>query len=85
MGLFDMLGIGGTAAERSSRSIAKLQKKVIEKFGPPENRQGAVEELGQLRTEAAIDALLMRFTIRIDPGITDAANRPRNLRRYCVD
>jgi hypothetical protein len=79
MGLFDMLGIGGTAAEREARSIAKLQKKVVEKFGPPENRQGAVEELGQLRTEAAIDALLMRFTIRIDPGITDDDEKKRTL------
>ena len=79
MGLFDMLGIGGTAAERSSRSIAKLQRKVVEKFGPPENRQGAVEELGQLRTEAAIDALLMRFTIRVDPGITDDDEKKRTL------
>ncbi len=79
MGLFDMLGIGGTAAERSARSVAKLQKKVIEKFGPPENRQGAVEELGQLRSEGAIDALLMRFTIRIDPGITDDDEKKRAL------
>ena len=79
MGLLDRLGIGGTKQERDARSIAKLQKKVVEKFGPPENRQGAIEELGALKTEAAIDALLTRFTIRIDPGITDDDEKKRTL------
>jgi hypothetical protein len=79
MGLFDMLGIGGTAEERETRTVSKLQKKVVEKFGPPENRQGAIEELGQLRSEAAVDALLMRFTIRVDPGITDDDEKKRTL------
>jgi hypothetical protein len=79
MGLFDMIGIGGTKEEREARAIGKLQKKVVEKFGPPENRQGAIEELGQLRTEAAVEALLTRFTIRIDPGITDDDEKKRTL------
>ena len=79
MGLFDMLGIGGTAEERETRNISKLQKKVVEKFGPPENRQGAIEELGQLRSEAAVEALLMRFTVRVDPGITDDDEKKRTL------
>ena len=79
MGLLDKLGIGGTRQERDARSIAKLQKKVVEKFGPPENRQGALEELGALKTEAAIEALLMRFTIRVDPGITDDDEKKRTL------
>ena len=71
MGLLDKLGIGGTKDERDARSIQKLQKKTVEKFGPPENRQGAIEELGELKTEAAIEALLLRYTVRVDPGITD--------------
>jgi len=79
MSLFDMLGIGGTKEERETRSIARLQKKVMEKFGPPENRQGAIEELGAMKTTAAIEALLMRFTIRIDPGITDDEEKHRAL------
>src|SRR5437870_2590401 len=70
MGLLDMLGIGGS-------KIARLQKKASEKYGPPENRQGAIEELGEMKTEAAVDALLMRFTIRIDPGITDDEEKAR--------
>ncbi len=79
MGLFDMLGIGGTKEERDARNIAKLQKKVQEKFGPPENRQAAIEELGAMKSTAAVEALLVRFTIRIDPGITDDEERHRTL------
>jgi HEAT repeat protein len=67
MGLLDLIGIGGTPEKK----IARLQKKLLEKYGPPENRQGAIHELGELKTEAAVEALLMRYTIRVDPGITD--------------
>jgi HEAT repeat protein len=80
MSLFSKLGIGGTKEEREARSVAKLQKKVTEKYGPPENRQGAIEELGELAragSEPAFDALLHRYTIRIDPGITDDDERAR--------
>src|SRR5437763_16018961 len=70
MGLMDMLGLAGTKVQR-------LQKKSMEKFGPPENRQGAIEELGQLKSEEAIEALLMRYTIRVDPGITDDEEKAR--------
>ena len=80
MSLLSKFGIGGTKEERDQRSVAKLQKKTIEKYGPPENRQGAIEELGALAndgSELAIEALLMRYTIRIDPGITDDEERAR--------
>jgi HEAT repeat protein len=73
MGLLEKLGIGGGPQAR----VARLQKKATEKFGPPENRQGAIEELGEMKSEAAVDALLMRFTIRIDPGITDDEEKAR--------
>ena len=73
MGFLDKLGIGGTPEQRAAR----LQKKVLEKFGPPENRQGAIEELSKLRSEAAIESLLMRYTIRVDPGITDDEEKQR--------
>ncbi len=77
MGLLDKLGIGGSKDEREARSILKLQKKTQEKFGPPENRQGALEELGALKTGAAVEALLLRYTIRVDPGITDDEEKQR--------
>lgn len=75
MGLLDMMGIGGGPEGK----VRRLQKKLMEKFGPPENRQAAIEELGALRTEAAVEALLMRFTFRIDPGITDDEEKARVL------
>ena len=74
MGLLDMIGLGGPEAK-----VRRLQKKSMEKFGPKENRQGAIEELGELKTEPAIEALLMRYTFRIDPGITDDEEKARVL------
>ncbi|MGZ6124395.1 MAG: HEAT repeat domain-containing protein [Myxococcales bacterium] len=74
MGLLDMLGMGGPEAK-----VRRLQKKASEKFGPKENRQGAIEELGGLKTEAAIEALLTRYTFRVDPGITDDDEKARVL------
>src|SRR5256885_17255406 len=74
MGLLDMLGMGGPEGK-----VRRLQKKAMQKFGPAENRQGAIEELGGLKTEAALDALLTRYTFRVDPGITDDDEKARVL------
>jgi HEAT repeat protein len=74
MGLLDYIGMGGPEGK-----IRRLAKKSQEKFGPPENRQGAIEELGELGTPAAIDTLLQRFTFRVDPGITDDEEKARVL------
>jgi HEAT repeat protein len=74
MGLLDMIGLGGPAGK-----VRRLQKKATTKFGPPENRQGAIEELGALKTEAAVEALLTRYTFRVDPGITDDDEKARVL------
>jgi HEAT repeat protein len=74
MGLLDYIGMGGPEGK-----IRRLTKKSMEKFGPAENRQGAIEELGELHTEPAIDALLQRYTFRVDPGITDDEEKARVL------
>src|SRR5438105_5087149 len=79
MGFLDKLGIGGSKQEREERGVRRLQKKTMEKFGPPENRQGAIEELGKMRSPRAIDALLMRYTIRVGAGITDDGEKQRVL------
>jgi HEAT repeat protein len=63
MGLFDFIG-GGNKVE-------KLQKAAVQKFGPPENRQKALDQLAALDTPEATSALLRRFTIAVDPSITD--------------
>src|SRR3954471_5536229 len=74
MGLLDMFGIGGAEAR-----VRRLQKKASQKFGPPENRQGAMEEWGVLKPAAAVEALLTRYTFRVDPGITDDDEKARVL------
>ena len=71
MGLLELIGFGP--------KLQRLQKKMMEKFGPPENRQGAIEELGAMRTEESVAALLMRYTFRVDPGITDDEEKARVL------
>ena len=71
MGLLELIGFGP--------KLQRLQKKMMEKFGPPENRQGAIEELGEMRSEEAVSALLMRYTFRVDPGITDDDEKARVL------
>ncbi|MCA1826689.1 MAG: HEAT repeat domain-containing protein [Myxococcales bacterium] len=71
MGILEMIGFGP--------KLQRLQKKMMEKFGPPENRQGAIEELGASKTEEAVGALLMRYTFRVDPGITDDEEKARVL------
>ena len=68
MGLFDLFG---SKDDREKSTLRKLAKKVTERYGPPENRQKAIDQLGQLGTPGALSALCLRFTIRTDPGITD--------------
>src|SRR5437868_617287 len=79
MGFLEKLGIGGSKDEREARGVRRLQKKTMEKFGPVENRQGAIEELGKMHSPRAIEALLVRYTIRVDPGITDDEEKQRIL------
>lgn len=69
MGLFDFLG--GNPEKR----IKSLQKRVTERYGPPENRQKAIDQLLDMGTPEAISALLMRFTVIAEPSITDAEEK----------
>ncbi len=81
MGLFDLFG---SREEREKSSLRRLGKKVTEKYGPPENRQKAIEQLGDIGTPDALLALCQRFTILSDPGITDAEEKER-ARRILVE
>jgi hypothetical protein len=69
MGLFDL--IAGSPEKR----VKSLQKKVTEKYGPPENRQKAIEQLLDLGTPEALSALMMRFTVNAEPSIADAEEK----------
>ncbi len=68
MGLF---GLFGSKEEREKSALRKLAKKVTERYGPPENRQKAIAQLGELGTPEALETLCLRFTVRVEPGITD--------------
>jgi HEAT repeat protein len=68
MGLF---GLFGSKAEREKNTLRKLSKKLTERYGPPENRQKAIAQLGEMGTPDALETLCLRFTVRVEPGITD--------------
>ena len=64
MGLFGFGGGGGG-------KIQRLEKRVTNKWGQAVERQRAMEQLAEIGSEEALDALLKRFTFRIDGVITD--------------
>jgi HEAT repeat protein len=68
MGLF---GLFGSKEEREQGALRKLAKRLTERYGPPENRQKAISQLGEMGTPAALATLCLRFTIRAEPGIAD--------------
>ncbi|HTN52270.1 MAG TPA: HEAT repeat domain-containing protein [Anaeromyxobacter sp.] len=68
MGLFDLFG---TKEEREKSALRKLAKRLTERYGPPENRQKAIEQAGDLGTPEALATLCLRFTVHAEPGITD--------------
>jgi hypothetical protein len=68
MGLF---GLFGSKEEREKGALRKLAKRLTERYGPPENRQKAISQLGDLGTAEALETLCLRFTVRVEPGITD--------------
>lgn len=68
MGLFDIFG---SKEEREKGSMRKLAQKVTERYGPPENRQKAIQQLADMGTPAAFSTLCLRFTVQSNVGITD--------------
>ena len=68
MGFF---GLFGSKEVREKGTLRKLAKRLTERYGPPENRQKAIAQLGDLGTPEALETLCLRFTVRVEPGITD--------------
>jgi thioredoxin-like negative regulator of GroEL len=56
MGLF---GLFGSKEERQQGALKKLAKKVTERYGPPENRQKAMQQLSDMGTPAALRQMLV--------------------------
>ncbi len=78
MGLFDFLK-GGSSEEREAKRIRDLSKRSQEKYGDAAGRARALEELREIGSPAAIAALLQRFTVHTEPGITDAEEKEYTL------
>jgi hypothetical protein len=68
VGIFDLFG---SKEAREKGALRKLQHKLTERYGPPENRQKAIDQLAALGTPAALKTLCLRFTVRSEVGITD--------------
>lgn len=51
--------------------LARLRKKVINKYGQPQDRQAALRQVAEMGTEEAASVLLERFTFRIEQTIGD--------------
>jgi hypothetical protein len=81
MGLF---GLFGSKEEREKGALQKLAKRITERYGPPENRQKAIAQLGDMGTPAALETLCLRFTVRSEPGITDDEEK-ENVRSMLVE
>ena len=81
MGLFDFLG---SKDERQQGALKKLARKLTEKYGPAENRQKVIDQLGEMGTPAALQTLCQRFTVVAEAGITDQEEKESAL-RWLVD
>ncbi len=77
MGLF---GLFGSKEERERSTLRKLSKRLTERYGPPENRQKAIDQLGNLGTPEALETLCLRFTVRAETGIADDEEKATALR-----
>jgi hypothetical protein len=80
VGIFDFFG----AKDGGKGALRKQAQKITEKYGPPENRQKVIEQLGSTGTPEALSVLCLRFTVRADPGITDDEEK-ENVRQILVD
>jgi len=67
VGILDIFG-GGKSPERATR----LKAKVTQKYGGPEARQKAIQQLGEMDMPEATASLLARFTIAVEPQTTDS-------------
>jgi len=75
MGLFDRLfnkgSQGEPAKKQVSPAVARLTRRLTNKYGQPQDRQAAIRALAEIGTEEAVAALLRRFTFRIEQTIGD--------------
>ena len=69
------MGILSFFSRDPEQRIQSLRKKIQERYGQPEGRQQAIDKLLDMGTPEAIAALLTRFTVKVEPSITDAEEK----------
>ncbi|MDR0966710.1 MAG: HEAT repeat domain-containing protein [Myxococcales bacterium] len=69
------MGIFSFFSPSPEKRIQSLRKKIQERYGQPEGRQQAIDKLLDMGTPEAIGALLSRFTVNVEPSITDAEEK----------
>jgi len=74
MGIFDFFG---TRESRDQSALKRLSQKLTQKWGPPENREKAIDQLAEMGTPAALKTLCLRFTIRSEVSIQDDEEKER--------
>ena len=81
MGILDLFG---SKEQRNRAALRKLAQKLTQRYGPPENRQKAIDQLAGMGTPGALGTLCLRFTVRSDVGITDDEEK-ETVRRLLVE
>jgi len=76
MGILDLFV---SREKREAKRIKELTRRSQEKYGDPAVRQRALEGLRDIGTPEALAALLQRFTVRTEPGITDEEEKEYTL------
>ena len=69
------MGILSIFSRDPGQRVQALRKKIQERYGQPEGRQQAMDKLLDMGTPEAIAALLTRFTVNVEPSITDAEEK----------
>lgn len=73
LGIFGLFG--GSKEKREAKRIRDLAKRSQERYGDPAMRSKALESLRDIGTPEALAALLQRFTVKTEPGITDSEEK----------
>jgi hypothetical protein len=73
MGLKDLLF--GSGETREERQINKIKKRLLNPHRQTDDRKFAVQELMQIGSHEAVQALLQRFTYRTENSITDESEK----------
>jgi len=82
MGLFDLFA---SKEDRARGALEKLRQKLLQKYGPPENRMKVIGQLADDGSPEALGVLCLRFTISVDPTITDADEKEHVLQLLVDD